>query len=487
MSLRAVIVGSGAGAAGVLSQIPPNVSVDVIDMASQSRPPMWGLWQLTSMKLFSEPTVVKYVPDYELAGREIPFFESQLRGGATSINGCVASIGNVAAWNKFLQERTNLGSYDDSLTRILEEITHNYPLKPLSNRKIDEIFLAASMATVPGLRRGNTLFSDLQTCGPLWVKGTRWLRSYNHRLYKFRQANTKFINAKLNGLRKYNGKWRLQLNDSSVADYDLVILAAGVIGSHKILANSFPDIYTEPRLIRDHPNLRIKVDTKFNFGSLNVAEKSFWPKVKLIWEYLRNDGSLLSSPGATSCFYVDLTGDRTIDAKIQLLNFSESGRLGSAGGDLFSDSPGFSIAITLINQGVQCSYAPGKLDSHQKIEMQLDDNTIRLYQKAVSLVFEILRQEPLGDYVARLPQLFDFNYDSENFITNNIYSGYHLIGGHTVGEECLLRSDFSWNQERNLFVVDASCFDRFVASNIEIPTTALASAWAKKNLGEILG
>ena len=31
MSLRAVIVGSGAGASGVLSQIPPNVSVDVVD------------------------------------------------------------------------------------------------------------------------------------------------------------------------------------------------------------------------------------------------------------------------------------------------------------------------------------------------------------------------------------------------------------------------------------------------------------------------
>ena len=99
-----------------------------------------------------------------------------------------------------------------------------------------------------------------------------------------------------------------------------------MIGTHKILANSFPDVYKEPRLIRDHPNLRINVETKFDFGSLNVAEKFFWPKVKLISEYLRYDGSLLSSPGATSCFYVDLTGDGNIDAKIQLLNFSESGR-----------------------------------------------------------------------------------------------------------------------------------------------------------------
>ena len=129
------------------------------------------------MKLFAEPGVVKHVSGYELGDRELPFFESQLRGGATSINGCVASIGSVTAWNNFLNERTNLGSYDASLTRALEAIKHKYPLKPLSTREIDEKFLAAAIETVPGQRRGNKLFSDRQTCGPLWVKGSRWVRT----------------------------------------------------------------------------------------------------------------------------------------------------------------------------------------------------------------------------------------------------------------------------------------------------------------------
>jgi len=42
--------------------------------------------------------------------------------------------------------------------------------------------------------------------------------------------------------------------------------------------------------------------------------------------------------------------DGIVDVKIQLVRFSESGRLGSAGGKkLFDKAPGMSLAITLIN------------------------------------------------------------------------------------------------------------------------------------------
>ena len=136
---------------------------------------------------------------------------------------------------------------------------------------------------------------------------------------------------------------------------------------------------------------------------------------------------------------------------------------------------------------MQCSYTPETPESQQKIEMVLDGHTVKLYQKAISLVLDILEQEQLRGYVSRLPQLSELKDDSEKFILNNVHSGYHLIGGHVVDHDSLLRHDFSWNGEQNLFSADASCFDRFVASNVEVPTVALASSWAKNNLGEVLG
>ena len=59
----------------------------------------------------------------------------------------------------------------------------------------------------------------------------------------------------------------------------------------------------------------------------------------------------MASSGATSAAYLDLDNDGVPDVKIQLVQFTEKGRLSSdtSGGIEFDSNPGFSLGITILN------------------------------------------------------------------------------------------------------------------------------------------
>jgi hypothetical protein len=64
----------------------------------------------------------------------------------------------------------------------------------------------------------------------------------------------------------------------------------------------------------------------------------------------------------------------------------------------------------------------------------------------------------------------------EDYIVNNIFSGYHLIGG----TQNLINSDFSVKNIGGLYLCDASVFDRYVASNIHSSVVLIADIFANK-------
>ena len=84
-------------------------------------------------------------------GREIPFFESHLLGGASVINGCVHTLGSKSKWNSILKFFNSnfeelMHSYDKIYSNSQHGLTkknNTIKLTEASQNIIDESFLKA--------------------------------------------------------------------------------------------------------------------------------------------------------------------------------------------------------------------------------------------------------------------------------------------------------------------------------------------------------
>lgn len=485
MNTKVAVIGSGAGAMGLISQAPNHFAIDVYDKASNTSGPLAASLPLTSMLMFGDEEFVIPSTNYSSFGRSIPFFESNILGGATSINGGVAAFGDKELWDGFLSERTNFSSFNESVALAFDSITDCYGVAKLTESTLDKAFFKSSKQVVPKLTKGNTLFSGEQIYGSLHTKRKRWIRQHISVLLNGHKCLKFYTGIEVIRVESHKGGCSIVLSNGERRFYEKVILSGGCWGTHDILSRSVPELYSSDRQLWDHPNLRINVDANYDFGSLNTIEDSLVKKICLGARYLFDPNSLMASPGATSCFYIDLDDDGKVDAKVQLLNFSEEGRLGSKSSKMFCDSPGFSLAITLIRDGVPCSYSYGSNGCDSGINMNIDSKTINLYQSAIEICLRLLELAPLSDLVKEVRHKKDLINQSEKYIRDNIYSGYHLIGGHILNDFSLLNKNFQFKPIKNLYIVDASCFDRFVSPNIEFPSIALGSAWSKHMATEI--
>ena len=66
----------------------------------------------------------------------------------------------------------------------------------------------------------------------------------------------------------------------------------------------------------------------------------------------------------------------------------------------------------------------------------------------------------------------------ERYITNNIFSGHHLIGG----TQDAINGNFELKQAKSLYICDASIFDKYAASNIHSSVVLISDIFAKKFL-----
>ena len=131
---KIAIIGSGAGAMGVASRAPSTHEIDIYDSAQNRKVPFYARAPLTSMLMFGDP---KYVIPCEFNtnhGRNIPFFKSNILGGATAINGCVAALGDKELWDDFLAARTSLSSFDDAILPAFSDLTSVYNIKDVIYR-----------------------------------------------------------------------------------------------------------------------------------------------------------------------------------------------------------------------------------------------------------------------------------------------------------------------------------------------------------------
>jgi choline dehydrogenase-like flavoprotein len=486
---KVIIIGGGTAGLTIANHIQKYFDVTVIEKSKYKKYPLLYKLPLMIGLLFrSEKMNHVTKRSFTLAdGREIPFYESNLWGGASIMNGCVHVFGFKSKWKSLLEK---FGfTYDDlmeSHDRIYSSDVNEknkMTLMEAHQNVIDKAFIKTLNSR--GFMTEDMSFAETKACGPL----QNTVRKYFRTSVLSIMDNITFkscIEEKVESIIfDANNKVTGVKTDKGIKEADYVILSAGVIGSNDLLLreknirkNSFFDNLNIGESIQDHTNIRVNVFANKEIGSLNEIYDSFYKKLSLGLKHFAGRSTVMRGTGATSAAYLDLDEDGEIDTRIQILQFAETGRHASDGSLFGSNKPSFSISInaihpeshgTIILDGDKNIVDPNFLSSPKDIE---------ILKLALKYCFELLKSSPINDYVLEIQDEKLIENDYEKYIRDTMYSGHHLIGGLQEAVD----SNFKVKNTEGLYVCDASVFDKFVASNIHSSVVLMADMFAKKFL-----
>ena len=485
---KVVIIGGGTAGLTIANNLQNFFDVTVIEKSKYRRYPIWYKVPLLIGLLFKSNN--KYISkrDYFLSnGRNIPFFESNLLGGASVMNGCVHVLGSRSQWNLILEK------FNSNYLEVSESYDNLYSLNPQDynkinlstafNNTIDSAFIDALNSE--GIPSGDMNLSESEGCGPILNTIKKYFRTSVLSLISKRRFK-QLINENVESfLFNEDGCVTGVKTASSVFYSDYVILSGGVVGSCDLLLrgasseNQVGNFLTSLNIgkdIKDHTNLRINVLTNNRIDSLNEISNSFFKKMVLVFKHFSGRPTLMKGTGATYAAHLDLDKDGEIDTRIQIVQFSETGRAGSGGKLFSSNKPGFSISITVINP---LSKGMIKLDGTKNI---VDPNylsskkDIEILKLALKFCIDLLKSKSLNPHILMIEDEEEIICNPENYINNNIFSGYHLIGGTHQA----VNSDFEVLNSKGLYICDASVFDRYAASNIHSSVIIMSDIFSKK-------
>ena len=487
---KVIIIGGGTAGLTIANHLQEYFDVIVIEKSKYIKYPI--IYKIPLMiGLIFRNRKTKYLFERQFVlsdGRQIPFYESNVLGGASIINGCVHMLGNELHWKSILKY-FNV-SYEELLESYGKIFSSNRNTKNRINLTsahqniIDEAFLETlSQYNIPA---GDMNVADKEACGPILNTVRKYFRSSVLSLINkkmFRVVTGEIVeeilfddNSKVTGIK----------TDLRSINSDYVILSGGVIGTCGLLLrakhkNEKDKNYILKDLvigteIQDHTNLRINVIANKNIGSLNEIYYSFFRKFLLILRHFIGKSTLMTGTGATSAAHLDLDKDGVIDTRIQIVQLTESGRHGSDGKYFSTRKPGFSISITAMNpesngeiivEGLNTIVSPKYLSSKKDVE---------LLKVALKYCLKLLHSEPLSDHILEIEDEYTMEHDPEKYIFNNIFSGAHLIGGsHNA-----INSRFEVDNTKGLYVCDASIFNEYAASNIHSSVVLIADIFSKK-------
>ncbi len=488
---KVLIVGGGTAGLVIANNLQDNFDVIVIEKSKYKKYPIWYKIPLLIGLLFKS-NKTKYISKREHVlsnGRKIPFFDSNLLGGASIINGCVHVLGSKVQWNSILEKFNSnynvlLKSYND-LYSLRTKDRHKISLSIACQNDIDKAFIESLNSQ--GISCGDMNFSNEESCGPIYNTIKKYFRTSVLTLIRKKNFQSS-LNESVESL-LFNDDGEVTGVRTSLRDIhsDYVILSGGVIGTCGFLlkekskfkrSDHFLEGLNIGKNVQDHTNLRINVLTNRNIGSLNEISDSFLKKLTLVFKHFSGRATLMRGTGATTAAHLDLDKDGVIDTRIQIVQFSETGRAGSDGKLFSSSNPGFSISITAINpksKGVVNLDSNGTTIDPMYLSSKKD---IKLLKMALKFCMDLLKSEALSQYILKIEGKEEIISNPENYIANNVFSGYHLIGG-TSGA---INSDFQVKNTKGLYICDASVFDRYAASNIHSSVVLIADIFANKFL-----
>lgn len=484
---KIIIVGGGTAGSIISKNLSGDFGVSLFEQSANKDYPYANRIPLLIGLLYKKANrfITKIDVEFNI-GRTVPFFVSNVLGGASVMNGCVHVVGSGAKWRRLLH-RFNLTSLalEESYRKLFSKTgeKNKISIKQAKKSELDDIFFAAMGER--GVPIGDVEWMDSCESGSIYNTINRIFRSSVKDLSPYKNISLSI------GHRVEN----LVVDDSMnvigvyakekyfLADY--VILSCGVIGTNALLNR--PAIRFSDRSpvnlglnsglnIQDHTNLRINVLASRKINSLNEIAPSLTSKVLLALKHLLGAKTLMMGTGATSAAHLDIDGDGVVDTRIQILNFSESGRIGSDG-ELFSSSqPGFSVSITVLNPK---SYGQIIFDGNNTIvkpNYLSNEYDIEHLQKTLLFVVDVLESSPFKSIVDSIDKVQHIKDQPREYILSNAYSGYHLIGGcsHLIGE------NFELKNHKNLYICDASVMDEHVSSNIHAAVAILADMFSKE-------
>lgn len=485
---KVIIIGGGTAGIVIANRLQEKFAVTVFEKSEYKAYPLLYRVPLMIGILFRRKNS-EYVQktEFDLAnGRKIPFYQSNLLGGASVMNGAVHVFGFLSKWIPILKrfgfEVSDLNESHELLYSENKVVKNKITIKKAPLNYIDNSFLETLKSR--GIPLDNMSVSEKEACGPIFNTVRTFFRTSVLSVLGKKKFKT-ILNEKVERiLFDENGNAKGVKTNRSTYDSDFVILSAGVIGSCSLLLQEQLDPNSQikdldiGKEIQDHTNLRVNVFANHPLNSLNEVYASFWKKMVLGFKHFLGIPTVMRGTGATSAAYLDLDKDGEIDTRIQILQFSESGRHGSKGSVFNTSEPSFSISINAIHPLSKgyVSFNNGEVKVDPKFLSTVSDVT--LLKLAIKYCIELLKSPPIRDHVKEIDQLDLMEKDPEKYIQDTMYSGHHLIGGlHNS-----ITSDFELKDCKGLYVCDASVFDRFVASNIHSSVVLLADMFAKKFL-----
>ena len=484
---KVIIIGGGTAGVTIANRIQKYFDVTVVEKSKYKKYPL----------IFKIPLMIGFVfrrkemkeitkRSFTLSnGREIPFFESNLWGGASIMNGCVHVFGFKSKWESVLKKFAFgydelLKSNDELYSFDLKE-KNKMTLMNAHQNEIDSLFIKTlNSKNIPTDDMSHT---EKEACGPLQNTVRKYFRTSVLSLLEKKEFTLCMEERVEQILFDDAGKVRGVKTNKGVKEADYVILSAGVIASNDLMLreqkraeNSFLSDLSIGDWIQDHTNIRVNVLANREINSLNEISSNFYKKLSLSLSHFAGKPTVMRGTGATSACYLDLDKDGEIDTRIQILQFAESGRHASDGTLFGSSEPSFSISITAIHPE---SHGDITLDGDTNIvdpKFLSKEKDIEILKLALKYCFELLESEPISEYVKEIQDREFIESDPEKYIRDTMFSGHHLIGGL---HDCV-DSNFKVNGTGGLYVCDASIFDKFVASNIHSSVVLIADLFAKK-------
>ncbi len=488
---KVVVIGGGTAGLVIANNLQSHFNVVVIEKNQYKKYPERYKPPLLIGMLFRSKKL-KYISKRELIlsdGRHIPFFESNVLGGASVINGCVHMLGSKTQWSSILKK------FNSTYKELTDSYKKIYSLNPKDKNKItlslshQGIIDKAFIKTLNLLRisKGDTNYSNVEACGPIYNTIRIFFRTSVTSLFDKNNfkcdigecvenlliSNSKVVGVKTN-LRKIQS--------------DYVILSGGVIGTcDLLLKESFKREKKGDSIlkglnfgvdIQDHVNLRVNVLTNKKINSLNEISNSFYQKVILLTKHFSRKSTLMKGTGATSAVHLDLDKDGKIDTRIQVVQFSEVGRHGSDGKFFSSSHPGFSLSITPIHPKSKGRIVKDKDGVNNIIDPMFlsSKKDIDLLKLALKFCLKLIKLNPINEHVLTIESESEIKDNPEKYIINNIFSGHHLIGGM----QSAINPNFELKSVSGLYICDASIFDRYAASNIHSSVVLIADIFSNR-------
>jgi choline dehydrogenase len=486
-----VIVGGGTAGLTIASQLHQQFRVIVLEKSGHRKYPLKFGIPLMIGFLFRS-TTQPYISKRELqldGGRVIPFFESCVLGGASPINGCVHTIGSRTMWERILQRfdaryADVLGGYN-RLYSMDSSVASKIHLMLAPQNAVDHAFLAT--LGHKGIPVGDMNFADQENCGRIYNTTHRMFRSSVLSLLRGKELDVRLGQTVERLLVNGEGRVTGVVTQAGEIAADHVILSGGVIGTCSLLLKEKMQAAFAAGAglgnidigsgLQDHTNLRVNVIATRGFDSLNEISRSLTKKMLLLFRHCVGIPTLMVGTGATSAVHLDLDGDGLVDTRIQVVQFTETGRHGSDG-KYFDAEPGFSFSITPINPASMGTIALGTDGVEIKPGYLADARDVDLLKSALTYCLALLRSEPLSGFVKTVLNQDQMENDPETYIRDNIFSGHHLVGG---AQDAVDRN-FKVKGVDGLYVCDASVLDGYAASNIHSSVVLLADIFSKRFL-----